>query len=296
MSAHHHHHHHEDVKNIKTAFFLNLLFTVIEFAGGILTNSMAILSDAVHDLGDSFSLGLSWYFQKVAKRPRSRNFTYGYKRFSLLGAIVNSVILLVGSVLILLNSIPRLLRPEQPDTQGMLLLAVLGVIVNGAAVFRLRKGRSLNEKAVSLHMLEDVLGWLSVLIGALVMHFVDAPVIDPLLSIAIAVFILVNVFRNARQSFCIILQGKPSEVNLDEVEKSIAALSEVGSVHDLHVWSVDGEYNVLTIHVVLNEELTNGELQNLKVEIRQKLHALNIQHATIEFELSNEQCINNCDE
>ncbi len=296
MSAHHHHHHHEDVKNIKTAFFLNLLFTVIEFAGGILTNSMAILSDAVHDLGDSFSLGLSWYFQKVAKRPRSRNFTYGYKRFSLLGAIVNSVILLVGSVLILLNSIPRLLRPEQPDTQGMLLLAVLGVIVNGAAVFRLRKGRSLNEKAVSLHMLEDVLGWLSVLIGALVMHFVDAPVIDPLLSIAIAVFILVNVFRNVRQSFRIILQGRPSEVNLDEVEKSIAALSEVGSVHDLHVWSVDGEYNVLTIHVVLNEELTNGELQNLKVEIRQKLHALNIQHATIEFELSNEQCINNCDE
>ncbi len=296
MSAHHHHHHHEDVKNIKTAFFLNLLFTVIEFAGGILTNSMAILSDAVHDLGDSFSLGLSWYFQKVAKRPRSRNFTYGYKRFSLLGAIVNSVILLVGSVLILLNSIPRLLRPEQPDTQGMLLLAVLGVIVNGAAVFRLRKGRSLNEKAVSLHMFEDVLGWLSVLIGALVMHFVDAPVIDPLLSIAIAVFILVNVFRNARQSFCIILQGKPSEVNLDEVEKSIAALSEVGSVHDLHVWSVDGEYNVLTIHVVLNEELTNSELQNLKVEIRQKLHALNVQHATIEFELSNEQCIGNCDE
>ncbi len=296
MSAHHHHHHHEDVKNIKTAFFLNLLFTVIEFAGGILTNSMAILSDAVHDLGDSFSLGLSWYFQKVAKRPRSRNFTYGYKRFSLLGAIVNSVILLVGSVLILLNSIPRLLRPEQPDTQGMLLLAVLGVIVNGAAVFRLRKGRSLNEKAVSLHMLEDVLGWLSVLIGALVMHFVDAPVIDPLLSIAIAVFILVNVFRNARQSFCIILQGKPSEVNLDEVEKSIVALSEVGSVHDLHVWSVDGEYNVLTIHVVLNEELTNSELQNLKVEIRQKLHALNVQHATIEFELSNEQCIGNCDE
>ena len=142
MQHHNHTHHNEDVKNIRVAFFLNLLFTVIEIVGGILTNSVAILSDAVHDLGDSFSLGLSCYFQKIAKRPRTRNYTYGYKRFSLLGAVINSVILTVGSVLILMNAIPRLFNPQQPDVKGMLLLAVLGVVVNGAAVLKLRKGRS----------------------------------------------------------------------------------------------------------------------------------------------------------
>ena len=296
MSAHHHHeHHHGDVKNIKAAFFLNLLFTLVEFVGGILTNSMAILSDAVHDLGDSFSLGLAWYFQKVAKRPRTDVFTYGYKRFSLLGAIVNSVVLLLGSVLILINSIPRLFQPEQPETQGMLLLAVLGVMVNGAAVLRLRKGRSLNEKVVSLHLLEDVFGWVAVLIGALVMHFVDMPIIDPLLSIAIAVFILVNVFRNGRKSFRIILQGAPSQVDCREIEKEVLCLPEVQSIHDLHLWSVDGEYNVLTLHVVLCEERTCHQLASIKTEIRQRLHALGIQHTTIELEMSDESCFGNCD-
>ena len=290
MQHHNHTHHNEDVKNIRVAFFLNLLFTVIEIVGGILTNSVAILSDAVHDLGDSFSLGLSWYFQKIAKRPRTRNYTYGYKRFSLMGAVINSVILTVGSVLILMNAIPRLFNPQQPDVKGMLLLAVLGVVVNGAAVLKLRKGRSLNEKVVSLHLLEDVLGWLAVLLGAGVMYFVDAPFIDPLLSIAISVFILFNVYRNIRESLRIILQGSPDLINIDEIEKTVMALMNVKNVHDLHVWSVDGEYNVLTIHVVLTKPLYMAELHSLKKEIRRRLFSLNVQHSTIEFETPDEDC------
>ncbi len=290
MQHHNHTHHNEDVKNIRVAFFLNLLFTVIEIVGDILTNSVAILSDAVHDLGDSFSLGLSWYFQKIAKRPRTRNYTYGYKRFSLMGAVINSVILTVGSVLILMNAIPRLFNPQQPDVKGMLLLAVLGVVVNGAAVLKLRKGRSLNEKVVSLHLLEDVLGWLAVLLGAGVMYFVDAPFIDPLLSIAISVFILFNVYRNIRESLRIILQGSPDLINIDEIEKTVMALMNVKNVHDLHVWSVDGEYNVLTIHVVLTKPLSMAELHSLKKEIRWRLFSLNVQHSTIEFETPDEDC------
>ena len=258
MHTHHHDHQHGDVKNIKTAFFLNLSFTIIEFVGGILTNSVAILSDAVHDLGDSISLGLAWYFQKVAKKPRTKEFTYGYKRFSLLGAVINSVILLVGSVLIMVHAIPRLFNPQQPNVEGMLLLAVLGVVVNGLAVLRLRKGSSINEKVVSLHLLEDVLGWLAVLVGAGIMYFVDAPFIDPLLSIAIALYILFNVYRNIRQSLHIILQGSPLEIDLSEVKQSILSIDGVGGVHDLHAWSVDGEYNVLTAHVVLVEPLSMG--------------------------------------
>ena len=290
MHNHNHSHHHEDVKNIKVAFSLNLMFTIIEFVGGFLTNSMAILSDAVHDLGDSFSLGLSWYFQKIAKRPRTKNYTYGYKRFSLLGAIINSVILVVGSVLILMNAIPRLFHPQQPDVKGMLLLAVLGVIVNGAAVLRLRKGRSLHERVVSLHLLEDVLGWLAVLVGAGIMYFVDAPFIDPLLSIAILAFILFNVYRNIRQSLRIILQGSPDLVDVDEIEKAILKTDNVEGIHDLHVWSIDGEYNVLTMHVVLSTSLPMLQLHKLKIGIRGKLLSMGIQHSTIEFETPDEDC------
>ncbi len=291
MHAHNHNHGNNDVKNIKTAFFLNFAFTIIEFVGGVLTNSMAILSDAVHDLGDCITLGLSWYFQKVSKKPRTQDFTYGYKRFSLLGAVINSVILLVGSVVILINAVPRLFNPQQPDVKGMLLLAVLGVVINSIALFRLRKGSSINEKVVSLHMLEDVLGWVAVLIGAGVMYFVDAPIIDPILSIAIALFILVNVYRNMRESLRIILQGSPSRLNLKDVENVILGFSEVTSVHDLHAWSVDGEYNVLTFHAVLKKELSMSDQHQLKAIIRESLFIIDAHHCTIEFELPDEDCI-----
>ena len=287
---HGHHHDHGDVKNIRAAFFLNLSFTIIEFVGGLITNSVAILSDAVHDLGDSFSLGLSWYFQKVAKRPRTKEYTYGYKRFSLLGAVINSVVLLVGSILILVHAVPRLFNPQHPDVKGMLLLAVLGVIINGLAVFRLRKGSSINERVVSLHMLEDVLGWLAVLIGAAIMYFVDATVIDPLLSILISLYILYNVYRNIRQSLRIILQASPSELDMEEVKRSLQEIEEVQGIHDLHAWSVDGEYNVMTIHVVLRSALTMEEQHRLKLMIRDKLLALGVQHCTIEFEVVDEEC------
>lgn len=290
MHTHHHHHRHEDVKNIKTAFFLNLGFTIIEFVGGVLTNSVAILSDAVHDLGDSISLGLAWYFQKVAKRPRSKEFTYGYSRFSLLGAVINSIILLVGSVLILMNAIPRFFNPRQPNVEGMLLLAVLGVVVNGLAMYRLRKGSSINERVVSLHLLEDVLGWLAVLVGAGIMYFVDAPFIDPLLSVAIALFILFNVYRNIRQSLHIILQGSPLKIDIDEVKESILSIDGVEGVHDLHAWSVDGEYNVMTVHVVLSDHHSMETQRQLKSLIREKLSGHGIQHGTIEFEEAGEEC------
>ena len=191
---HHGHHHHHDTENISTAFFLNLAFTIIEIIGGLMTNSVSIMSDALHDLGDSLSLGLAWYFQKVAKKGRDKTFSYGYKRFSVLGAMINAIVLVIGSVFILQESIPRLWQPETPNAQGMFWLAILGILVNGAAVLKLKKGTSLNEKVISLHLLEDVLGWAAVLIGSVLMYFFDLPIIDPLLSIGIAFFILTNVF------------------------------------------------------------------------------------------------------
>jgi len=286
----HHTHHNESEENIRTAFFLNLCFTIIEFVGGFLTNSMAILSDAVHDLGDSFSVGLSWYFQRMSKKGRDEEYTYGYKRFSLLGAIINSLILVVGSVVILFNAVPRLFHPEQPDSGGMLILAVLGVTINGAAVLRLKRGHSLNERVISLHLLEDVLGWAAILIGALVMHFVDVPVLDPILSIAITLYVLFHVYSNIKESLHIILQGAPIDIKIDEIKKEILSLDDVDSVHDLHIWSADGEYNVMTVHVVLKRVLSMNELQRLKNKIREKMQAMKVQHSTIEFEMPGENC------
>ncbi|MFZ4725420.1 MAG: cation diffusion facilitator family transporter [Paludibacter sp.] len=286
----HEHHHHSDVKNIKVAFFLNVSFTIVEIIGGFFTNSIAILSDAVHDLGDSLSLGMAWYFQKKAKKGSDKLFSYGYKRFSLLGAIINSIVLIVGSIFILTEAIPRLFHPEQAEVKGMFLLAILGLIVNGAAVLRLKKGHSINEKVVSLHLLEDVLGWAAILLGSVIMYFFDLPVIDPIMSVFIAIFVLNNVYKNIKQTLHIILQGIPEKLDISLITNHIEQLDGVENVHDLHVWSVDGNYNVLTIHVVLNEVMEMEKLAHLKVAIRQKLEQNGIQHVTIEFETLNEKC------
>jgi cobalt-zinc-cadmium efflux system protein len=297
--GHHHDHTHShthdhglaDTGNIKVAFFLNLVFTLIELVGGILTNSVAILSDALHDLGDSLSLGLAWYFQKLSKKGRNRAFSYGYKRFSLFGAIINSIVLVIGSVIILMETIPRLANPEAPDAKGMIFLAILGVVVNGAAVLRLKKGDSLNERVVSLHLLEDVLGWVAVLIGAIVMFFFDLPIIDPILSILIAAYVLFNVYRNLKTTFFIVMQGVPSETDLQTIRDYLLSVEGVNDIHDLHVWSMDGNYNVLTVHLTISEDKLIEELSELKKVIRHSLLDLGIAHATLEFEIESEKCV-----
>ena len=289
--AHNHPHTHE-TGNIKVAFFLNLAFTLIEIVGGVMTNSLAIMSDALHDFGDSISLGLSWYFQHIASKKRDNTFSYGYKRFSLLGAIINSIILLLGSVFVISKAIPRLMNPEPTDAQGMIYLAILGIIVNGTAVMRLRRGHSMNEKVVSLHLLEDVLGWVAVLIGSVVMKFYNLPIIDPILSLMIMVYILFNIYKNLKESFQIILQATPHGVNISSITAKIMSLEEVESIHDCHLWTMDGAYNVFTAHVVLyNTEINIDEQEQLKRRIKDLLAEELISHITIEFEsVANTPC------
>lgn len=293
MSHHHHHghdHDHHDVDNIKTAFFLNLGFTIIEFIGGFYVNSVAIISDAIHDLGDCLSLGISWYFQKISHKGRTPTFSYGYKRFSVLSAILNSVVLLVGSIFILMETIPRLLAPEQPETKGMMILAVLGVLVNGAAVLKTRKGKTANERVVSLHLLEDVLGWVAVLIGSIIMNFTDFPILDPILSLMIAGYILFNVFSNLKNSVKIILQSIPTDVNTENLENQLLQIEHVSKVHDMHTWTMDGNYHVMTIHLVLDRDVDLNSGAKIKAKAREILEAGEINHVTIELESPNEHC------
>lgn len=294
-SAHRHAHSHghdHPTGNIVAAFWLNFLFCLLEFAGGIFTNSVAIISDALHDLGDSFSLGLAWYFQRFSQKKRDKYFSYGYKRFSLLGALINAIILVTGSIVVLTQTIPRLLEPHaDTDAKGMMLFALLGIVVNGAAVLRLRKGSSLNERVVSLHLMEDVLGWVAILIGSIVMLFADLPVIDPILSLLITVYILFNVYRNMKDVFRVILQGIPLGIDQAELTTSMLRNLEIKEVHDLHIWTIDNEYHILTAHLVLASDMSMTDAEQLKKDVKQQLHdTFGIEHATLETEPVSGDC------
>jgi cobalt-zinc-cadmium efflux system protein len=290
--AHGHHHHHVG-DNIAFAFWLNTFFALLELAGGFYTNSVAILSDALHDLGDSLSLGTAWYFERKSKKKKDDVYTYGYQRFSLIGAFINAVVLIVGSVFIITESFNRLWNPKQPDAAGMMIFAIVGILVNGAAMLRLKKGDSINEKVISLHFLEDVLGWVAVLIGSIAMKFFDAPIIDPILSLCISLIILFNVYGNMKSAFKIILQAVPSNVNEVRVKELLQKIPEIEETHDLHIWTMDGKYNILTTHVVLTQTLSAEASEELKNKIKAQLQTLNIQHVTIEFEIKGIACANN---
>jgi cobalt-zinc-cadmium efflux system protein len=288
--SHSHHHAHNSSKNLKAAFFLNLLFAFIELFGGWYTNSVAILSDALHDLGDSFSLGLSWYFDRLSKKGKNKNYSFGYRRFSVLGAVINSVVLVSGSILIVVEAVPRLFDPVMPNAEGMILLAVAGVLVNAVAAYRISHGHSLNERVAYLHLLEDVLGWVVTLIVAVILHFRAIPILDPLLSILISIYILYHVVKNLKSSLSIILQVTPHDIDPEKIEESIRYFEEVEDVHDCHIWTMDGDYHVLSIHVVTKGNLSIQQLMPLKAAIKAKLSELKIDHSTLEFESKDENC------
>ena len=283
--GHGHSHNHGDraSKNILIALVLNLVFAVVELFGGLFTNSVAILSDALHDFGDALSLGVAWYLQKVSVKPRDRFYSYGYRRFSLLGALVVSSVLLTGVALVIRESVVRLLHPQPSDAKGMLWLAILGIAVNGFAALRVKSGHSLNERAVYLHLLEDVLGWIAVLISSIAMLFFNLPFLDPLISLAIAAFILFNVFRNLRGVVKILLLEVPQHLRLTELETKILRLSNVKAIEDLHVWTLDGERHVITLQVILAGKESFVALSRLKKQIRALIADEGILHSTIEF-------------
>ncbi len=286
----HHHHHDSDDQRIGWVFFLNLGFTVIEFIGGWLTNSTAIMADAVHDLGDSLSIGLAWFLARLGKKDANATFTYGYRRFSLLGALINGMVLIAGSIWVLGESIPRLAAPEMPHAQGMLLLAVFGVVVNGFAAWKLSAGKTLNERVLNWHLLEDVLGWVAVLIVSIVLMFIDWPIFDPLLSIAFTLFILFNVVRNLWTTIRLFLQASPDGARANAILRQLQTLPHVTTVHHLHFWSLDGEHDVLTAHLVLDEAIDPATQIELKRKIAEMLADLSLEHSTIEFEFPGEPC------
>lgn len=272
-------------KNILIAFLLNLLFSVFEFAGGIFTGSVAIVSDAVHDIGDAASIGISYFLEKKSKKQPDETYTYGYGRLSVIGSVITTLILLVGSCFVVYNAVCRIIKPTAINYNGMILFAVVGVAVNFCAAFFTREGDSLNQKAVNLHMLEDVLGWAVVLVGAVVMRFTDFAIIDPILSMGVAVLIFVNAVKNLKEALDLFLEKTPHGIDVREIREHIAQIHGVLDVHHIHIWSMDGYHNYATMHIV-----TNGDPHAIKDAIREELREHGIGHATLELEGEAELC------
>lgn len=272
-------------KNILIAFILNLAFSVFEFVGSFFTGSVAIVSDAVHDLGDALSIGMSYFLEKKSKRQPDEKYTYGYARFSILGSIITTAILLVGSAVVIYNAVHRIFNPAQINYDGMIIFAVIGVCVNFVAAIITRKGDSLNQKAVNLHMLEDVLGWIVVLVGAVVMKFTDISVIDPLMSIGVALFIFINAFKNLKDAMGLFLEKTPQGIDVAEIKEHLLEIEGVVDLHHVHIWSLDGQSNYATMHIVaerIDEEI--------KSEVREELKHHGIGHVTLELEGVDEHC------
>ncbi|MFO7698236.1 MAG: cation diffusion facilitator family transporter [Anaerolineae bacterium] len=276
--------------NLQLAFFLNVGFAVIELIGGLLTGSLAILSDALHDLGDSLSLALAWVLQRLSLRRGNYRFSFGYRRYSLVGALLNTLILVGGSAYVLSRAIPRLTDPVQPNAAGMLGLALLGIAVNGVAAYRLSRDRSLNARAVTLHLMEDVLGWAAVLLVGIIMMFVTVPILDPLISIVISIWVLYNAIRGVRQAAGLFLQAVPAGTDLEAIEERLNAIQGVLSSHHTHLWSLDGERHVFSTHLVVPEGTSAEQLVAIKCAAREVIDDPAISHTTFELEFIGEQC------
>lgn len=291
----HHHSHSSSEKNISTAFFLNLFFVFIEIAGGIITNSFAIISDAIHDLGDCGAIGLAFFFEKFSQKKPDKKYTYGYKRYSLLSAIITSLILVIGSVAIIFGSIQRFKNPEEIKSLPMLIIAVFGVLINGIAALKTSHGSGANEKAINLHMLEDVFGWIAVLIGSIFIHLFQWYFIDTLLSLVISAFLLFHSAKNILYTVSILLEKTPYDFNFEDYEAEISKLAGVENVHHIHVWSLDDETILATIHITLSKDFFPEKYSEVQKSVIEASKNLGINHITLQIDIENSCCDTSCE-
>lgn len=271
-------------ERVRFAMFVNFAFIIVEIVGGLWTNSLAILSDALHDFGDSIALLVSWFFERGAKRAPDAKYTFGYQRLSLFSALFSAAVLVGGSIVIIFQAIPRFFSPESVNAFGMVGIAVVGIAFNGAGFSLLKRGESLNEKVLSWHLLEDVLGWIGILVGGIIIYFWKLYLIDPIITLALTVFILYNVAKNLKEAISILLQGVPKHINLEAVKQDIKTIKGVHDMHDIHIWSLEGETDVFSAHVVVDDETLEKRPQQTKQTIKDILKKHHIEHSTIELE------------
>ena len=277
-----HHHHKKAGQNLAFVFVMNLTFNILVIAGGLATNSMAILADCIHDLADTISIAIAWFLEHVAQKDSSDKYSYGYQRFSILGAVIISVFVIIMSFVILSEAIPRLFHPESVDTGGMLLVAIVGIIFKSISVYRLHDGETFNEKAILFHQLGDVFEWIAILILSIVLMFWEgAPYLDPFVSIGIAIWLIFNLGRNLIKSIQVLLQKTPDNFDVDEFKIQIMAIEGVNAIDDFHIWSLDGIDSVMTLKVNVDFGKNVEKIKKEIYDISGKYHVVDI---TIELD------------
>lgn len=277
-----HHHHKKAGQNLAFVFFMNLTFNIIVIIGGLATNSMAILADCIHDMSDTISIALAWFLEHVAQKDSTDKYSYGYQRFSILGAVIISVFVIIMALIILQEAIPRLFSPEGVDAGGMLIVAIVGIVFKSISVYRLQDGETFNEKAILIHQLGDIFEWVAILILSIVLLFWDgAPYLDPFVSIAIALWLIFNLGRNLYKSLEVLLQKTPDYFDVGEFKSSITDIEGINAIDDFHVWSLDGIDSVLTLKVNIDEWDNQEKIKDEIYSIASKYHIVDI---TIEFD------------
>ena len=277
-----HHHHKKAGENLAFVFFINLAFNIVVIAAALATNSMAILADFIHDASDTISIALAWFLEHVAQRDSTDKYSYGYQRFSILGAVIISIFVIIMAFVILSEAIPRLFAPESVDAGGMLVVAIVGIVFKFVSVYRLHKGETYNEKAIFFHQLGDIFEWVAILILSLVLMFWDgAQYLDPFVSIGIALWLIFNLGRNLYKSIEVLLQKTPDYFDVDEFKQSIENIEGVNAIDDFHIWSLDGIDSVMTLKVDVDFGKDVGEIKKEIYAISKKYHVVDI---TIELE------------
>ena len=277
-------------KRMLISFILNFVFTIFEFVGGIITNSIALISDSIHDLGDSISMGVAIYLEKKSKQAADYKYTFGYYRFSLLGGLLTSIILIVGSIIIIIEAVKRLLNPQEINAELMIYFAIFGVIVNGAAAFNASKGKSANEKVISLHLLEDVFGWVILLVGAILIHYFDVRFLDAALSLFFSLFIMTHVAKHLKVILEVLLEKAPKGYNISEIISNLSQEEHVRNIHHVHLWSIEGNVPIITFHARISHKVDTVEAAKTTQRLKDRLKEIGIVHSTIQIEFFDNQC------
>jgi len=285
------HNHIKSEKRLFLSFLLNFSFTFFEFFGGLLTGSIALMSDALHDLGDSISMGIAIFLERKSKQKADYKYTYGYHRFSLLGGFISSLILIAGSTIIIYKSVERLMNPTPLSRSGLLIIfAIFGVVINGLAAYNASKGSSINERVITLHLLEDVFGWVALLVTSIVIHFFHVDFLDAVLSLLFSIYIIFHVFRSVKEIFEVFLEKAPNSPKIDEICSKLLTIKGVVNVHHVHYWTLDGSLPILTLHVVIDVQESVKEMNNMQANIQATLKALGIGHSTVQIEYKGFDC------
>ncbi|MFN2744173.1 MULTISPECIES: cation diffusion facilitator family transporter [Bacillus] len=284
-SHHHHHTHQASKKALLFSFILIFLFMAVEVVGGILTNSLALLSDAGHMLSDAAALGLSLIAVIFGAKTANENKTYGYKRFEILAACLNGITLLVISLYIFWEAFHRFFNPPEVESAGMLGIAFLGLLVNIAAAWLLMRGdtgENLNVKSAFLHVIGDMLGSVGAIIAGFLMLFFDWNAADPIASVLVAILVLVSGWRITKDAVHVLMEGKPKHIDMELLRKGVLSIPSVKDVHDLHIWSITSDFPSLSCHVTVADNSDRDRiLQQVSEYLRKEF---NLKHVTIQIE------------